>query len=83
MADTAVVGAPTDAENGVNSGSAYIFERGQGGPDNWGEVRRLLPSDGEAEDRFGRAVGLSGDTAVIGTLGDNDNGSGSGSGVYF
>jgi hypothetical protein len=43
------------------AGVVYVFERDAGGPDDWGEVRRIVPSDTAANDFFGRAVALSGD----------------------
>ncbi len=36
--DVAVVGAVNDDDAGTSSGSAYVFSRNQGGPDNWGQV---------------------------------------------
>jgi len=77
--DTAVVGALSDDDNGLDSGSAYVFQRDAGGPDNWGEVEKLLSSDGASGDRFGVSVSRSGDTTLIGASGDDDNGSDSGS----
>ncbi len=81
--DTALVGSIYDEDNGDNSGSAYIFERNQGGTDNWGQVKKLLPSDGAAWDIFGKSVTLSGDTALVGAQGDSDNGNDSGSAYIF
>ena len=43
--DTAIVGA--DFEGGGAAGAVYIFQRDQGGADNWGEVKKLLASDAE------------------------------------
>ena len=62
--DTAVVGA-----GGLTAGAAYIFQRNQGGADNWGEVTKLTASDAQAEDFFGISVAVSGDTAVVGAQG--------------
>ena len=81
--DVAVVGAPYADENGSDSGSAYIFARNQGGPDNWGQVTELLPSDGAADDYFGWSVSLSGDVALVGAYMDDDKGSESGSAYVF
>jgi hypothetical protein len=69
--DTIVIGAPADDVGGnSNQGSAYLFERNAGGADNWGEVKQLFASDGAADDRFGSSVAISGDTLVVGALGD-------------
>ncbi len=39
--DIAVVGAYGEDAGGSDSGSAYVFERNQGGADNWGQVKKL------------------------------------------
>jgi len=41
------------------TGSAYVFSRDQGGPDQWGQVTELLASDGQNEDLFGRHVAVN------------------------
>ncbi len=64
--DTIVAGAWADDDFGISSGSAYIFDRDQGGPDNWGQVKKILASDGEQGDEFGRSVAISGDTVAVG-----------------
>ena len=65
------------------SGAAYIFNRDQGGADNWGQVTKITASDGELRDEFGRSVSISGDTVVIGAPKNDDNGSNSGSAYIF
>ncbi|MBN1341641.1 MAG: FG-GAP repeat protein, partial [Phycisphaerae bacterium] len=77
--DTVVIGAFGDDDAGSWSGSAYIFQRDQGGTDNWGQVAKLTAADAAAEDRFGRSVSISGDTVVIGASGDDDAGTDAGS----
>ena len=62
--DRAIIGAYYDDDNGSNSGSAYIFERGAGG--TWTETEKLLAGDGTAGDHFGGAVAISGDWAIVG-----------------
>lgn len=81
--DIAVVGAFADDDDGSASGSAYVFGRDEGGPDNWGLVKKLTASDAAAGDNFGTSVSISGDTIVVGALGDDDNGSASGSAYVF
>ena len=61
--DTAVVGASRE-------GAAYVFQRNQGGAGNWGEVKKLVASDAEADDFFGSSVAVSGDTAIVGANDD-------------
>jgi hypothetical protein len=73
--DKAIVGAYIDADNGLNSGSAYIFNWNGS---SWIETK-LLASDGAAADYFGFDVTISGDTAIVGAKEDADNGSKSGS----
>ena len=80
--DTALVGAYADDDDGGYSGSAYLFERDQGGTGNWGQVKKIIASDGAGGDKFGGSIVLSGDTALVGAVGDDDNGSNSGS-VYL
>jgi len=62
--DRLVVGAPFDNSFGSESGSLYIFERNQGGPDTWGQVIKITASDAQLYDNFGWAVSLDGDTVV-------------------
>ncbi len=71
--DTAVVGAWFDDDKGDASGSAYIFERNQGGADEWGQVVKLTASDGEAGDYFSGGVSISGDTVLVGAPAHNDD----------
>ncbi len=78
--DIAIIGATNDDDNGTNSGSAYIF-RFNGSV--WEEEAKLLASDGTGGDGFGISVAISGTTAVIGALGDDDNGTDSGSAYLF
>ena len=73
--DTALVGAPGHDDQAANSGSAYIFQRDVGGPNNWGEVVKLIASDAMSNDGFGGAVALSGDIAIAGASGDDSMGS--------
>ncbi len=80
--DTAIVGALLNDDAGENSGLVYIFDRNQGGADNWGQVLKLTASDAAAGDQFGFSVAISGDTAIVGALLNDDAGSQSGS-VYI
>ncbi|MCI0576943.1 MAG: FG-GAP repeat protein [Chloroflexi bacterium] len=68
--DTLVVGAYWEDGGPGNplaqAGAAYVFERNQGGPGAWGQVAKLAAGDAQADDRFGVAVAISGDTVVVG-----------------
>ena len=68
--DVLVAGAPKHA----GGGSAYLFERDEGGPDNWGQVAKLTASDGAEISWFGRTVAVSGETVVVGSRADEDHG---------
>src|SRR4029077_159562 len=50
----------------LGTGAAYIFERNQGGAENWGQVQELTASDAVQGDQFGSQVTIDGDTVAIG-----------------
>jgi hypothetical protein len=81
--DTIVVGADGDDDKGFESGSAYVFDRTQGGADNWGQATKLSASDSATWDSFGLSIAVAGDTIVVGAWADDDKGSGSGSAYVF
>jgi hypothetical protein len=64
---TAIVGARGDADNGANSGSAYLFDTTTGA-----QSAKLTASDGAVADMFGGSVAISGTTAIVGANGDNN-----------
>jgi len=76
--NTAIVGARWDDDFGNNSGSAYLFDVASGE-----QLAKLTPVDGEGPDEFGRAVAISGHTAIVGAYLDSDNGLWSGSAYVF
>jgi hypothetical protein len=78
--DTAVVGAPFDDDAGSASGSAYVFVRSG---TRWSQQQKLTASDAAPNDDFGLAVAVSGDTAVVGAIGDDDAGRDSGAAYVF
>lgn len=61
---SAVVGASGhDVGGNLNQGAAYVFVRdGQ----QWSRQAKLTANDGAAQDRFGGAVAIHGDTVLIG-----------------
>ncbi|MCH8825118.1 MAG: FG-GAP repeat protein [Planctomycetes bacterium] len=79
---TAIVGAWADDDNGEASGSAYLFDTTTGQ-----QIVKLLPSDGDTDDRFGNSVAISGpsgkEIAIVGARFDDDNGFQSGSAYLF
>lgn len=78
--DMALIGAPEDDDNGIQSGSAYVFLRRHG---VWTQQTKLLPSDGGRGDTFGTSVGLSNNAAVIGAPLDSDRAISAGSAYLF
>lgn len=63
--DSVVIGRQfVDLDGVVHAGVAFIFERD---PESglWGEGIQLVPSEAGEGYRFGNAVGISGDTAVV------------------
>ncbi|MCH7703198.1 MAG: PKD domain-containing protein, partial [Planctomycetes bacterium] len=75
---TAIVGALLDDDNGIDSGSAYVFDSATGQ-----QLAKLLPDDGAASDIFGGSVAISGATAIVGAHLDDANGDESGSAYVF
>jgi len=60
---TALIGARSTDFNGLNSGSAYMFIRSGTA---WIQIKKLIASDGQADESFGRSVSISGDTILVG-----------------
>ncbi len=75
---TAIVGAPWDMVNDLQSGSAYLFDTTTGQ-----QIAKLLPNDGATFDLFGISVAISAATAIVGARGDDDNSINSGSAYLF
>ena len=75
--NTALVSARRDdtEELGIDAGSAYIFVRDGS---TWTQQAKLTSPDGQADDRFGRGVALSSDTAIISAMNHDANGSNTG-----
>ncbi|MCH8315826.1 MAG: FG-GAP repeat protein [Planctomycetes bacterium] len=69
--DLALIGAWRDGENGYTAGSAYIF-RFDPETSLWVQEQKLLASDGTNFDRFGSAVSIWGDVAMVGAYLDDD-----------
>ncbi len=80
--DYVVVGARLEDGAGSNRGAAYVFDRNQGGADNWGEVTKLTASSPENAAYFGYSLAVSGDYAVVGASGEDGGGTNLGA-VYI
>ncbi len=74
----AIVGAQSDNDGGIRSGSVYVFDVSTGD-----QLFKLTASDAAAEDSFGHRVGISGNRVIVGAFRDDDAGSGSGSAYLF
>ena len=62
-----IVGAPENSNvNGTSAGAVYLYNRSG---NEWNEQARLIASNSLIQPRFGSAVSISGDTAVIGAEG--------------
>ncbi len=83
--NTVVVGAHWEASNATgvngnqandsffNAGAAYVFERNG---TNWTQQAYLKASNTEANDNFGQAVAVWGDTVIVGADLEDSNGTG-------
>ncbi len=70
--DRALVGAYFDSENGVKSGTVYVYELNG----TWQLTDKLIPSDGQLDDIFGFSVNLFADRAIVGAYTKDDTISG-------
>ncbi|TWT95980.1 hypothetical protein Pla108_30580 [Botrimarina colliarenosi] len=74
----ALIGARGDDDNGLASGSAYLFDLSTGA-----QFAKLSPDDGAPQDYFGTSAAISNGIAIIGSPQDDDNGEDSGSAYLF
>lgn len=61
-ANTAIVGAIRDDEAGLDAGAAYVFVRNQS---VWSLQTKLIGNNTKSEDKFGYAVDVDGDFAIV------------------
>jgi len=78
--DTIVIGGPLDDSDETNSGSAYVFVRSG---TTWTEQAKLIASDAEASDNFGRSVAIDGDTIAVSSPNNDDGATNAGSAYVF
>lgn len=77
----AIVGAMGDDLPGrSDAGSAYVLSRVGG---NWVERAHISAADAAAGDNFGCAVGISGDTGIVGALADDNSGGANAGSAYL
>ncbi len=73
----AVIGAVYEAEDAAggntlsHAGSAYIYERDVSG--NWNEVKKIVPFDRGADDRFGQSVCISDNYIIVGAYWEDED----------
>ncbi|MDB4347912.1 FG-GAP repeat protein [bacterium] len=77
--DTLVASANYEAAGGSNAGAAYIFTRSG---TTWSQQQKIVASDAQANDQFGRSAAISGDTVVVGAYLEDTQGSNAGA-VYI
>jgi FG-GAP repeat protein len=77
---TAVFGAVGDASAGVDTGAAYVFERGDG---KWTQMGRLTPSDPAPKQWFGFSVATGNGTIVVGAPNHHSQGKRAGAAYVF
>jgi hypothetical protein len=75
-AGEALIASRLSYAHGIDAGSAHLYARDQGGPENWGLVRELLPTVPGPGLRFGDAVALDDGTAVVTTQNEDQVGLG-------
>lgn len=78
--DKAIIGAEGNNVVGTSSGSAYVFEFNG---TTWVEIQKLIASDTEPEDFFGKSVSISDDKAIVGAWKSDDGGLSSGSAYIY
>ncbi len=81
--DKLVVGDPFYTLGSNEIGQAYIFYRNQFAADAWGQVQTLTNANPAADDRFGAAVAIEGDTCAIGSPYRDESSMTDGGAVYI
>ncbi|MFP4557739.1 MAG: T9SS type A sorting domain-containing protein [Bacteroidales bacterium] len=81
--NTIIVGANRKDYSGLKYGAAYIFDKDEGGTDNWGEVKAFFSVNPDNGDNFGWSVAIDGDNAIVGAKFDNEFGDDAGSATIY
>ena len=76
--DIIAVGVPSDDDNGINSGAAYLYDASTGA-----QIVKLLPTDGAAGAEFGFSIAISNGIVVVGARVDDENGVAAGAAYLF
>ena len=78
--NTVVASVHGDFDRGTNAGAAMIFTRSGS---KWTQQAKLIGTDTGPGDLLGKSVGISGDTVVLGAVGNESSGTDSGSAYVF
>jgi hypothetical protein len=78
--DRIVVGAPYHDDEGADDGAVYVFRRED---TTWIEEAKLLSSDRQLGDHFGRSVAIYDEYVMVGVSRDDDLGDDAGSAYLF
>lgn len=81
--DRLFVGAKGEDENGLNAGAAYVFETTGTGQSSWLEKHKVIASNPNTNDKYGYAVSISGNHAIVGAYLSDDYGIDSGSAFIY
>ena len=80
--DYVVIGDYYDDASGNLAGAVYVFKKDEGGADNWGQLKKIIASDGSADSRFGKTVNIN-DTYLIAGAYTETNGKGTDAGSAY
>ncbi|GMU34138.1 MAG: hypothetical protein HS101_08160 [Planctomycetia bacterium] len=79
--DSALIGAPGDTAGvAAGAGAGFVFTRTAG---VWSPQQKLIAMDAELNDQLGWSADISGDTAILGAIGEDDGGNGAGTAYVF
>ncbi len=78
--DKAVIGAPGDDDGGSKAGAAYIYDLVGG---VWTETQKIIASDGQSNDGFGKAIAIDVDRIVVGAEGVDEAATSAGAAYVF
>ena len=81
--DIIAVGAPGDETNGIVKGAVYLFQKDLDGTDNWGLLKRIIPTNLSTGAEFGYDVALYADVLAVGARQDSPAGNKSGAVFLF
>ena len=69
--DTAVIGVAWNDDAGTDAGKVFVYDRNEGGTDNWGETKGLFAPTPTAGENFGESVATDGGVILVGAAGND------------